>query len=409
MVNNEMLGKMKEELEGLKGFLLGRAAPILGEAVSKSFVSALEDYQTALVSVIEKIEVNAKSLSTENELLRGIAGISDVGLQAKLIEQAQEIVFLRDQALALKKEFGVFDKRYDDLKLEHEKTKQELSISLSHREEERKKHEADIEKLQSMLTQLDNKYAEQLVKMKSKAKELDTAVEEGQKKGRLEFAKEYKGVVAKVHSNVSIISVNAQLCLERVEKARGAGSELKNDLEAIYKCSSESSKVLELYLGMLEASEPVFEKLDWAGIFERFKVKYAEQMSVKKVKINWPQSDTFKDTVSDPKIAAGAMASLIDNFLEASNTANRLDISLSISNKAVVVRFSDNTSLIKPEDAERIFLPFWDTKSGYRNIILARARYLAKILNGTVFCETQGKENIFTLSFENRESAGEIK
>ncbi|HBU70161.1 MAG TPA: hypothetical protein DEE98_07250 [Elusimicrobia bacterium] len=407
MITNTMnsLDKMKKEFEGLKNYLIKRATPALGEDAVKAFISALEEYDSALREALERENNKSESLRDENETLRSISGVGPVGVEAKLLEKAAENKFLRDQLLAVKQGLDSALRKVDDLSVEKEKLRQDFESSLMAREKERKRHESDIKSITDKLSEFDKKHSEQIALLEKKRLELEQSVARGKKEGRTEFVREYKNVISRVHAMASIISVNAQLCLERIEKSRVAGHENienKADIENACTTSREITKVLELYLGMLKEVEPKYEKVDLSAVFEKLKARFAEQQSRKKTRIIWPETKSIAELSLDPKIAYEALSCLVDNYLEVSGPATKLDITVARQGDVLSCSFKDNAPAIKPEEIESLFLPVWDTRSGYRNMILSQSRHLAELLGGTVTFEAKGREKIFTISFKSR-------
>lgn len=180
-----------KRFERLKNTLLMQGASVMGEAMTNAFAAALEEYQSVVAVLVEKENIRLKDIKSQNDLLRGLIGLSDEELKMQLIRQGEEIRFLHAQSLEMKKAVENKSKENDDLRLQLEQSKNDVIHSLNEREQERITHEKSLKQLGAQLKEFENKTAQ---------------------KRQL--------ILSRLQENCNVIISKAQTCSERINNIK---------------------------------------------------------------------------------------------------------------------------------------------------------------------------------------------
>jgi len=407
---------IRKKFEQLKALLVQRASPVLGDALMKTFLSALEEYQRSLVSALEQEAQRMASLKEENNILRGIAGVSEAEIRAKLIEQGEELRFLREQLIGSKKKLEGSVQQNGELRLSLEQSKAELLQSHRLRENEQKKFQESLASLTREMEKLS-------LAVREKQQKLDFAREQDRQQAviereqaevdiRREVDNELRSVVNRLRTLCGTIVGTSQFCIERWGRIRAdasAGqsklpkedisllSESLPDLDLIFNSSQEIVKIMDSYLQMLDLTTPNFTALNWLLFWQELRKKFSEGRSRNRVRITWPIQKEYPLFVSDQRMLAEVFAALIQTALDAMKEGGTLDITGQFALDRTVIRFADTAPLIKPEARDKIFVPFADVNFGHRGLDLHKAWRLTVKLGGTITCEPGKTGNIFTV------------
>jgi signal transduction histidine kinase len=126
-------------------------------------------------------------------------------------------------------------------------------------------------------------------------------------------------------------------------------------------------------------------------------------MVKRQIKITWPAEKKYPVFINDEAIVGDICEVLMSNALESLPQKGSLVVEGSFSEKSTTLKFIDEGAGIKEEDREKIFLPFFTTKSGHHGLGLTRAKKLVKVLDGILEYEPREKGSMFKLTIPGRE------
>lgn len=129
--------------------------------------------------------------------------------------------------------------------------------------------------------------------------------------------------------------------------------------------------------------KPNLKKISLKVFLERLKQKSKLHFASEIVELNIVNNIMLE---TDPDLLFHALYNIVKNAFESG--ANRIRISAYIENNKVNIDICDNGPGISPENKERIFQPFYTTKSKGSGLGLAVVKKVMEILNGTIEVKT---------------------
>lgn len=392
-----MKSNISREFEVFKNVIIKQTGASLDEPLLKAVASGIDEFGGWLDRAAAGLEERVKGLRDENETLRSLVGIGEADVRAKILEQAAELNFLRDQLLALKADLSASGKANDALRLELEQFRQELGRIRELREKENGKNSGELSKLLEKLDALEAKISKQQGEIEEEKKKLSAdnsaALEQARRAVEARAREEIRLLGTRLRNLGNPISGSAKFCLEKIEGMRNLSKKGKNceealelapDLDLIMRNGQEITQVLDSYMKLYEDVKPDLENVDFAKVWDSVNVKFANQFVRSGVKVRMPQEKKYPPFVTDAKVLQEIVDALAVNALESLPKGGKLLISGEFSAENAKLVFADDGPGVKPDNAQKLFLPFFTTKPGHWGMGLARSLKLAKTLGGSL-------------------------
>lgn len=411
--------RLNERFETLRKMLVTRASMALGEAGLKSFLALLEDYHGELTAVLKYCDSQRDGVKDENSLLLGLVGLNDTELRAKLIAQAEEIRFLRQSVLDLRKEGEKQVKNGEARELELERFKSELDKSFKDRERDQKDFTVRVDDLEKRLKEYQDKISRREAEISARNMEIDLKL--ATVNGEIDIKSEEAVKRAVVRLNNICKEINEASTVFAGEMASmktklaakkgvgfkifGGGSELKDIFAAVMPSFNLLNDKVEEVVGILGKYMDVFAvsdvkpaKVNWKKVFDDLKGRFSVQASSKRIKIIWPAAKMPVNFVSDQAMLVKAFSAVIVNSLEALPVEGSVEVELNFTPSGAELLVSDSGKEIKPENKELLFTPLFTTKSSHYGLGLVTCRRIMKNLGGTVVYDNSKGGNGFRLN-----------
>ncbi len=146
------------------------------------------------------------------------------------------------------------------------------------------------------------------------------------------------------------------------------------------------------------------EEVDMRALCERAYATFAEEARARGIEYDL-QLDGGAVLITDGDRVLQIVTNLIANALHWTPSGGRVDLELAAANGEVKVAVADTGPGIAPQEAERIFRPFWSGDGGGTGLGLAIARELALALGGRLELHSEpGQGSRFVLVLPLRES-----
>jgi C4-dicarboxylate-specific signal transduction histidine kinase len=415
-----------QRFEQLKNLLTQRASTALGEALLSAFLSSLSDYETAVVKSLTVVGKDLADLRGENELLRGLLGNSEPEMRARILSQGEELRFLREQLCALKKELDERGRANDTLRLENEALEADVQNVQRLREEEQNRFKKDLDTVKGQLKAIGQRTFEKQQQMKKDSEAMAKGYADKERQTYLLAEDELRSVAVKLHALCKTATGGTETCISTVEAARPASGDepavspnekkgaaalpdtltpVLAELSSVLEKNKEANLVVEQYLNLLDRNEPRYVKVSWARYFMELKKRLSDIPRRQNVKIAWPNEKALPPFITDEKMLVDVSEALVRNALESLSDEGTVDISAQLAPGSLVLHVLDSGQGVKPQDKEKVFLPFFTTKAGHLGMGLARAKKLTRTLGGTITCEPKGIGTLFVLAVPGQDPA----
>lgn len=407
-----MKEKLKKDFDELKKAIVVRTSSRLEEPVLKAVITSLEEFDYQLDKIIDGQDYKLAQEKEENNILRSIAGVTEDGLHAKIVEKNEEARFLREQLLKLKKEFDKVNALNGELKLEIEQLKNENKKIQAAREAEQKKCSEELTALSGTLSEVKKKIASQDTEISSEMGKLHREKAEFETGFELETDKkimnEIKLMGGKLRNLCGPISGSAKFCLEKLDNIRNTAPkvtgksikdklsgkpgksandhilELAPDLDLMERNSLEMTQVLDMYLKLYDEPKVNLERINFGELWKELNGKYMAQIAKMGAKIKWPNEKAYPVFITDRKLLTDICTVLLSNSLESIAAGGSIEFKGSFSQSKLELSVTDNGMGVKPADRSKLFTPFFSTKPGRWGMGLATALRTVKHLRGTL-------------------------
>jgi signal transduction histidine kinase len=370
-------------------------------------------------------------LQSENDVLRSLIGRPEPQMLTTILAQNGEMRFNKEQIAALKKELEDACAATGVVRLESEERKSEVVKGQRLREQDQNKFKEDLDVLNKQLKTIGQKVFEKQQVMKQESRDLAKQFEERERQIYLQAEDEIRTVGVKLSTLCRQATGSAEKCMAAVEAAsqqpslpapatpakRGfrfkktpepaaapvhvpnVAARLITPLSSVLEDSNEANRIIDAYLQILDRGEPQYARLTWPRFWSELKRRMtADAPLPRNIKIVWPADKNLPPFVTDEKLLLDICENLLRNACESLTGEGTVEIAALVTPTRLVVEFTDGGQGIKSQDMERIFLPFFTTKTGHTGLGLSRARKLARLLGGSLSCEPRGRGAKFILS-----------
>lgn len=403
--------------QDLRNMLLQRASAVMGESMLKAFIEHLDGYENSFLATLENGRNEALNLKNENDLLRNLVGASDEKIKSKLLEQGQEINFLRGQLIGINRQLEEAGKTGDSLKLELEQENNEIKKYRNLLEEEQNKFDKNLMGIRRQMTELEQKVRSKELELEREKEKMSHKFDEDVREIYLTAEKELEAVGAKFCNLARSANDSSELCLKKLEKYEQESaskkkrsvfarfkadkdivSELLPDIKSVFEWNNMFLESITGYLKILGQDNVQEGKIAWNDFWNELKKRITNPPLSKNIKIIWPAHDGSKSIFTDKTKFIEVCEAVIRNGIEALRDGGTLEITSLFGSEKVNVIFSNDGKLIKAGETEKIFLPFYSTKPGHIGLGLTKALRFMRILGGSIDVEQKSGKVSFPVS-----------
>jgi two-component system, NtrC family, nitrogen regulation sensor histidine kinase NtrY len=179
--------------------------------------------------------------------------------------------------------------------------------------------------------------------------------------------------------------------------------EIENALQTINKRSRGLLHFVDTYRNLTQIQKPVFTMIRVVTVFNSIKSLFEEEMISSNIALIVSIEPQQMEITADEQLIEQVLINLVKNSIYALKGCRDAQIKLtSFYNKRgrITIQVSDNGPGILPDVLEKIFIPFFTTKSSGSGIGLALSRQIMRLHNGTITAHSKpNEETVFTLTF----------
>lgn len=179
--------------------------------------------------------------------------------------------------------------------------------------------------------------------------------------------------------------------------------DIKNAVNTIHRRSEGLIKFVENYRSLTKIPKPNFEIFPVQNLFDRIEHLLKNDLERYSIKLTCIVSPSSLELTADPAMVEQILINLIINSTHALKEVNNKSIMLSASlneKGRIVIKVTDNGPGIPEDIQEKIFIPFFSTKSSGSGIGLSLARQIMRSHRGNIRVSSIANEDTsFILTF----------
>jgi nitrogen fixation/metabolism regulation signal transduction histidine kinase len=213
-----------------------------------------------------------------------------------------------------------------------------------------------------------------------------------------------------IMNSVAPISSLADTLKNRLEKSipdlsnkTGAVDDLELGIETIKRRSEGLLKFAETYRNLNKITQPNLSKVFVRDLFEGLYQLMQPTLDQKNIQLEIVLKDTGLSVEADTSLIEQVLINLLVNAIEAvkDQPEPRIILSgVSIQNKKVHIKITDNGPGMTEEVMEKIFIPFFSTKKSGSGIGLSLCKQIMMLHKGNIQVQSKlGEGSVFTLQF----------
>ncbi len=174
-------------------------------------------------------------------------------------------------------------------------------------------------------------------------------------------------------------------------------------LHAIEKRNQGMLKFVESYRDLTKIPTPGFETISISDLFDSIRILMGEGLKAKNIKLTTFITPKNLKFYADEKLISQVMINLVKNSIDALEEKEGGVIEISASRPTdgeTVIKITDNGTGIPAELAEKIFIPFFSTKTNGSGIGLSLSRQIMQLHKATINVQSSPDQGTtFTLKF----------
>ena len=409
--------KITEHYDDFRKKLLEQLTYTLGEERIKVYIDYLNEFQETLLAIEENLNRRLKNHQEENDLLRSLLGVGEVELKAQLLKQHQELLFLREEMLKLKSIIEARDKEIFEWKQKFSFSEEEKKVLVEDYQKQRKGYDEELKKINQELENLQRNILRERQEIASEKKNLAQEKENYRQKNYQEVWEYSRQLLAalttKIRNVLGIIAGSGQWMQERIQKLRQQKlnplvnkkiqkllDEIAPDLDNIMKNINPSIRTLEDFQDLLGDKLPVPGPVNLENVFRNVSNQLSSLIMNKRAEIVWPKPER-KQKLPTPagneeKITI-AIKEIVKNALESMVQGIRVEVIISETPEEVRIDISNNGPKIRPADEDKIFRPFFSTKTEQNGLGLVRAKKNIMDCAGYLYFDSQKPQTTFRI------------
>lgn len=180
-------------------------------------------------------------------------------------------------------------------------------------------------------------------------------------------------------------------------------AEIENALQTINKRSNGLLHFVDTYRNLTKIPQPNFTFFKVKSLFDNIRLLLDDELNKLGIKFTIRIDPEHMEITADEQLIEQVLINLIKNSIYALKKKSKAEIRLqAFYNKRgrYTIQVADNGPGILPDVLDKIFIPFFTTKSSGSGIGLALSRQIMRLHNGIITAHSNPeKETIFTLTF----------
>jgi len=203
--------------------------------------------------------------------------------------------------------------------------------------------------------------------------------------------------------NSMIGQVKSDEILELPPSVQETIDDIQNALETINKRSTGLLHFVETYRSLTRLPKPNFSIFKVQSMFDDIERLMKEEMKSDNINITFSIQPDKLEMTADMELLEQVMINLIKNSAHAlEGKANpKIDVSAKLNERGnIILQVTDNGQGILPDVIDKVFIPFFTTKTKGSGIGLSLSRQILRLHGGTITVHSiPEKETTFTLKF----------
>ncbi len=435
--------KLVKTLWGLTGVSEGEK-----ELVVKEYLWEMEKLQEKVQEAVSRWDNDQRLFRDENELLRSLLGANDHELKGRILALGQEIhdlrrdlISARDEAGGLRQRAGELAESNENLRRALKETQDELEAQRVQEAQRWQTRLAEFHEQQAQVREQVSRVNEDMGRVRdllstqaeemTREKQAELAALQARLMGEMEkslrtredllWAEEEifaQGVAQKLRGELQAATGRLQLTLERFRLLdrsgpaartwetwwrllRGGPAELSRGFQEVAADLQKAVQTLEEYLALTHRRPPSQEEVNLPELIRRTAGRLqGGRMDKGALEVLAPE--VLPLIKGDAELLEVVLRTLLDNAFEAlprSGGRVRIQAEESPEKREVWVSVSDSGGGVPESQRDRLFQPFFTTKTGHRGLGLARARRYAEWHRGRLELIESGPDgSVFRLA-----------
>ncbi|MFC2117834.1 PAS domain-containing sensor histidine kinase [Bacteroidota bacterium] len=174
-------------------------------------------------------------------------------------------------------------------------------------------------------------------------------------------------------------------------------------IDTIHKRTSGLIHFVETYRNLTRIPKPNFSIFKIEDLIRNIHNVLREELMKKNIECNISINPTSLELTADEDLIEQVLINLLQNSMQAldKNKKGKIDIKAFYNDRGrKLIQVIDNGQGIIPEVGDKIFIPFFTTKSSGSGIGLALSRQIMRLHDGTITMSSEpDEETMFTLTF----------
>lgn len=216
------------------------------------------------------------------------------------------------------------------------------------------------------------------------------------------------GLAHEIRNPLSTLTLNLELLAEDAEE--GETPRDRRMLQRISRLQDEChhlEEILNAFLQFTRSTEPERVPLDLNQLVHKFIDFYTPRAQENSVEISLHLGSDLPMILGDPLLLRQVLTNLVANAEQAMPEGGTIELQTAHQQEQVILAVIDTGKGISPQGQEKMFDPFFSTKSGGSGLGLPTVRKIVHAHNGEIRCESeQGKGTRFLLSFPISQNNG---
>ena len=198
-----------------------------------------------------------------------------------------------------------------------------------------------------------------------------------------------------------VIQEEIEILLEEEQLTEEDEADIKQAIQAIHRRSTGLLNFTQSYRQLTKIPPPSLEEVNIFELVEHVLTLLKNDLQKRKINVNKIFKEKAHLAQLDPDLMEQVLINLLKNAVEAMN--NTVDPTIQISvlkniDSILEIQISDNGPGISPKLLDKIFIPFFTTKSEGRGIGLSLSRQIIQMHKGTLHVHSeQGLGTVFTI------------
>lgn len=177
--------------------------------------------------------------------------------------------------------------------------------------------------------------------------------------------------------------------------------DMYSSLKTIEERSKGLLKFVSDYKNLTRLPQPSFESLSVRSLLEHMENLFARDMKEAGIEFLVEKPSGSLNIWADPQLIQQVLINLLTNSIEAvENRKSKIIRLLADSQEGKTgIRVMDNGKGINPENADKVFVPFFTTRKKGSGIGLSLSRQIMRLHKGSIYFHSDKKGTAFTLEF----------